>query len=215
MRAMTTTGTHVFDASLSDPMPQITEFDRLMADVAAGSDDAVWQLAETYTPYIIRAVRHNLSPKLRQKLDSQDFAQTLWASLLLRPTDLSGLKTPQQLIAYLAGATRNKVFEKARRFKAQKCDIRREESLDQPRRTEKSLRADTNEGLYSPDPSPSTTASVREHWCHILGKASERDRKIVQLRRAGWTFEAISEELHIDEKTARRAMHRLLEQFAN
>lgn len=200
-------------------MAEESEFDRLMADVAAGSDEAVWQLAETYTPYIIRSVRHNLSPKLRQKLDSQDFVQTLWASLLLRPADLSRLKTPQQLIGYLAAATRNKVFEKARRFSSQKCDIRREESLEQPPpsrlRTNSSSRGQISKGPYARDPSPSAVASVRDHWLHILGQAPERDQEIVRLRRAGWTFEAISKKLQIDEKTARRAMRRLLEQFAN
>jgi RNA polymerase sigma factor (sigma-70 family) len=196
-------------------MPQIAEFDRLMAEVAAGSDDAVWQLAETYTPYIIRAVRHSLSPRLRQKLDSQDFAQTLWASLLLRPADLSRLKSPQELIAFLAGATRNKVYEKARRFRTQKCDIHREESLDRPSCKAGVSRAQHSQGLYSRDHSPSTTASARDNWDHILSQASVRDREIVQLRRAGYTFETIGEKLQINEQTARRAMRRLLEQFAS
>jgi RNA polymerase sigma factor (sigma-70 family) len=194
-------------------MAEIAEFDRLMAEVAAGSDDAVWQLAETYTPYIIRAVRHNLSPKLRQKLDSLDFAQTLWASLLLRPRDLTRLETPAQLIAYLAGATRNKVFEKARHFSTQKCDVRREESLDHSPGVRGRTGTLHNKGLYSSDPSPSTMACLRDQWRHILLKASERDREIVRLRREGCTFEAISERLEINEQTARRAMRRLLQQF--
>jgi RNA polymerase sigma factor (sigma-70 family) len=196
-------------------MAQIAEFNRLMAEVAAGSDDAVWQLAETYTPYIIRAVRHSLSPRLRQKLDSQDFAQTLWASLLLRPANLTRLKTPEQLIAYLAGATRNKVFEKARRFHAQKCDVRREESLDNaPGARGLGGRRHSN-SLHSRDATPSAIASIRDLWLHVLSSASERDREIVRLRRAGWTFEAIGEALQINEQTARRAMGRLLEQFAD
>lgn len=196
-------------------MAQIAEFDRLMAEVAAGSDEAVWQLAETYTPYIIRAVRHSLSAKLRQKLDSQDFAQTLWASLLLRPADFTRLKTPEQLIAYLAGATRNKVFEKARRFSTQKCDVRREESLDSPSGARGLGGAPHSQTLYAREPSPSTTASLRDQWHHVLSSASQRDREIVRLRREGCTFKAISDKLQINEQTARRAMRRLLEQFAN
>lgn len=196
-------------------MAQIAEFEDLMAEVAAGSEEAVWQLAETYTPYIIRAVRHSLSAKLRQKLDSQDFAQTLWASLLLRPADFTRLKAPEQLIAYLAQATRNKVCEKARRYSTQKCDIRREQSLEHRSSAHGRMGAPHSQALYSRDPSPSTTASLRDQWHHILSSASDRDREIVRLRRKGHTFEDIGVTLQINEQTARRAMQRLLEQFVN
>src|SRR6185312_6650678 len=104
-------------------MPQSTDFDQLMAEVAAGSEEAVLTLAEAYTPYIIRSVRRCLSTRIRQKLDSQDVAQTLWKSLFLRRAELQRLKTPEQLIAFLVQATKNKVAEKARRLHTQKCNV--------------------------------------------------------------------------------------------
>jgi RNA polymerase sigma factor (sigma-70 family) len=197
-------------------MVMIAEFDRLMAEVAAGSEDAVWQLAETYTPYIIRAVRSSLPRTLRAKLDSQDFAQSLWASLLLRRADLIRLQTPGQLIAYLAQATRNKVVDKTRHFHTQKNDIAREERLPDhlanvkhaPVRVERSA-------LYARDLSPSTSANLRERWSQILSKLSDRDRKIFQLRLEGRTFDEISEKLEINQATARRAIQRLIEQLSD
>jgi RNA polymerase sigma factor (sigma-70 family) len=195
-------------------MAQIAEFDRLMAEVAAGSEEAVWQLAETYTPHIIRAVRYSLSPKLRQKLDSLDFAQTLWASLLLRPGEFIRLKTPDQLIGYLVNATRNKVCDKARQLHTQKYDVRREKSLDQaPGRTSPGARH--NEKMFARDPTPSAIASVRDQWNYVLANASSRDHEILRLRREGQSFEAIGTILKINEQTARRAMHRLLKLFVN
>jgi RNA polymerase sigma factor (sigma-70 family) len=194
-------------------MAQIAEFDRLMAEVAAGSEDAAWQLAETYTPHIISAVRRSLSPKLRQKVDSLDFAQTLWASLLLRPSNLTRLKTPNELIAFLVAATRKKVCEKARRFKAQKCDIGREESLDQ--RSAVVSRVSHDKALYAREPSPSAMVRVRDRWHNILEKASKQDREIVRLRLEGYTFMEIGERLQIYEQTARRAVRRLIDQFTD
>jgi RNA polymerase sigma factor (sigma-70 family) len=194
-------------------MAQIAEFDRLMAEVASGSEDAAWQLAETYTPHIIRAVRYSLSPKLRQKVDSLDFAQTLWASLLLRPADLSRLKTPDQLIGYLVAATRKKVCEKARRFKTQKCDIGREESLDQVPRF--NSRTTHDKALYAREPSPSAMVGVRDRWRHILEQASDQDREIIRLRLEGCTFMEIGSRLQIFEQTARRAVRRLIDQFTD
>jgi RNA polymerase sigma factor (sigma-70 family) len=196
-------------------MTQIAEFDQLMADVAAGSEDAVWQLAETYTPYIIRAVRNSLSPRLRPKLDSQDFAQTLWASILLKRADLTRLKSPEQLIAYLARATKNKVIDKTRHYKSQKHSIDREERLEDvspviggPNSRPRA------KGLYSRDPTPSTSASLRERWNLVLASSSERDRRILQLRLKGCTFDVISVKLQVNEATARRAMQRLIEQLS-
>jgi RNA polymerase sigma factor (sigma-70 family) len=196
-------------------MVMIAEFDRLMAEVAAGSEDAVWQLAETYTPYIIRAVRSSLPRTLRAKLDSQDFAQSLWASLLLRRADLTRLETPGQLIAYLAQATRNKVVDKTRHFHTQKNDIGREERLPDhlislkqaPVRVQRSA-------LYARDLSPSTSANLRERWNQILSTLSDRDRKIFQLRLEGRTFDEISQKLEINQATARRAIQRLIEQLS-
>lgn len=197
-------------------MVMIADFDRLMAEVVAGSEDAVWQLAETYTPYIIRAVRSSLPRTLRPKLDSQDFAQSLWASLLLRRADLTRLQTPGQLIAYLAQATRNKVVDKTRHYHTQKNDIAREERLPDhavsvrhtPIRVHRSA-------LYARDLSPSTSANLRERWSQILSKLSDRDRKIFQLRLEGCTFDEISEKLEINQATARRAIQRLIEQLSD
>ncbi len=196
-------------------MTPTAEFDQLMADVAAGSEDAIWQLAETYTPYILRAVRLSLSPRIRSKLDSQDFAQTLWASILLKRADLTRLKTPEQLIAFLARATKNKVIDKTRHFMTQKHSIDREETLDDhfPRTGRPGLNASAK-ALFSHDPTPSTSASLRERWYQILSNSSERDRQILQLRLRGCTFEVISEQLQINEATARRSIQRLIEQFA-
>jgi RNA polymerase sigma factor (sigma-70 family) len=196
-------------------MSQATQFDKLMAAVASGSDDAVWELAETYTPYIIRAVRHSLSPELRQKLDSMDFAQTLWASLLFRPSHLLQLRSSEELIRYLAAATRKKVAEKARGFKAQRRDMSREMVLDAQIPQGPMARDHGNDALFSREESPSTMAMIRDQWRHIVENASERDQEIVRLRRGGHTFDEIAEQLQIDEKTVRRVMHRLMEQFAN
>jgi RNA polymerase sigma factor (sigma-70 family) len=196
-------------------MTQLAEFDRLMADVVAGSEDAIWQLAEIYTPYIIRAVRRSLSPQLRPKLDSQDFAQTLWASLLLKRVDLTRLKSPEQLIAYLAQATKNKVIDKTRHFNTQKQDIAREENLEDYANCKTGRRARSpTQVLYSREPTPSTSASLRERWNQILSSSSDRDRRILALRLKGCTFDSISDQLQINQATARRAIQRLIEQLA-
>jgi RNA polymerase sigma factor (sigma-70 family) len=186
-------------------MTQLADFDRLMKDVAAGSEDAICELAETYTPYIIRAVRASLPPKIRQKLDSQDFAQTLWASILLNHTDLTRLKSPEQLIAFLAAAAKNKVIDATRRYtRTQKYDITREHRIVDI----------VPSALCTNDPTPSQFANVRERWTQALKSASDRDREILRLRLKRRTFDTIASELQIDRATARRAIQRLINQLS-
>jgi RNA polymerase sigma factor (sigma-70 family) len=197
-------------------MAHVAGFEELMADVSAGSEEAIWQLAETYTPYILRAVRSSLPTKVRRKFDSQDFAQTLWASILLNRTDLTRLKTPEQLIAFLAKAARNKVIDASRRYlRTQKYDVSREQGLTEPsfaqRNAPRRTPADT---LYTQDPTPSQFASVRERWTRIVAAASDRDRRILQMRFDGNSFDRISAKLEINQATARRAIQRLVEQLS-
>jgi RNA polymerase sigma factor (sigma-70 family) len=191
-------------------MVQAAEFDQLMAGVVAGSEDAIWQLADTYTPYIIRAVRQSLPYRLRSKIDSQDFAQTLWASLLLKHADFTRLKSPEQLIAYLVCATKNRVIDKTRHYEMLKRDINREERLQDHMTVGGHAKA-----LCSREETPSMTAFLRDRWNHILSNSSERDCQILKLRLAGRTFEFISTTLQIDQATARRAIQRLIKQLSD
>jgi RNA polymerase sigma factor (sigma-70 family) len=197
-------------------MEVTAEFDQLMAEVRAGSEDAIWQLAETYTPYIIRAARVSLDRGVRSKLDSQDLVQTLWKSLLLKRADLSRLKTPEELVAFLVRATKNKAIDKMRHFRTQGRDIRRETQLPNcgtaPNDVE--VHRKRNE-LQARDPSPSSIAMVRERWKQIVSTASARDRQIYELRRNGAEFKTISIQLRIDESTARRVIQRLIEQLSD
>jgi RNA polymerase sigma factor (sigma-70 family) len=197
-------------------MARVAEFEQLMANVSAGSEEAIWQLAETYTPYILRAVRASLPTKVRSKLDSQDLAQTLWASILLKRTDLTRMKTPEQLIAFLARSARNRVVDVTRRYMgAQKYDVRREQTLDNGHTHPQSGRSAASESAFTTrDPSPSQFASLRERWNQILLTCSPREREILQLRLQGATFDDISRKLDINQATARRAIQRLIDRLA-
>jgi RNA polymerase sigma-70 factor (ECF subfamily) len=197
-------------------MEVTAEFDQLMAAVRAGSEDAIWQLAETYTPYIIRAARVSLDRGVRSKLDSQDLVQTLWKSLLLKRADLSRLKTPEELVAFLVRATKNKAIDKMRHFRTQGRDIRRETQLQNcgTAPNDAVVHRKRNE-LQARDPSPSSIAMVRERWKQIVSTASARDRQIYELRRNGAEFKTISIQLRIDESTARRVIQRLIEQLSD
>jgi RNA polymerase sigma-70 factor (ECF subfamily) len=190
----------------------VSKFDQLMADVAAGSETAIWELLDTYTPFVIRAVRLSLPANVRQKLDSQDIAQTLWASILLGHTDLAKLESPDRLIAFLCRAAKNKVIDKTRRLNTQKFAVSREQSLSHP--ASESRESSRAERLWANGSTPIEHVSVREQWQHLLSHASERDRQIVELRIQGCSFGEISQQVQVGEMTARRVVERFVEQLS-
>lgn len=194
-------------------MTKPSEFNKLMGQVAAGSEEAVWELVQTYTPYIIRSVRLSLSSKLRPKLDSQDIAQALWFSLLVGDADLSRLKSPRELIAFLARAAKNKVTSQSRRHHAIKRDVSREVSVTKDEKSP--VRSENaSEALYSRDSTPSKIVAVRERWNQLIAQASERDQRIIHMRMDRRSFEDISVEVQVSEMTARRTIERLVDQLS-
>lgn len=191
-----------------------TEFQQLMQDMAEGSQEAAWKITEIYTPHIMRSIRATLPQAIRQKADSQDYAQAVWASLLLREKDFQRFNSPGQFIGYLTAMARNKVIDNYRRFtKTQAYSIRKETSLEDMESSDENT---TNrQSAVSRELPASQVVRVREQWSVALGGCSERDRKIIDLRIAGQDLQEIADELEINEKTVRRALQRVLSQMAS
>jgi DNA-directed RNA polymerase specialized sigma24 family protein len=107
-------------------------------------------------------------------------------------------------MAYLAALARNKVFDEMRGMNAQKRDVRRDIRLD-------AVHDEDQRDLASRDPTPSAVAMFRERWNRLLGGQPTQVRRIVELRFAGATYNEIADELHIHERTARKAIERLVQ----
>jgi DNA-directed RNA polymerase specialized sigma24 family protein len=197
--------------SESHTMSDLTEFERLIEQVAAGSEDAVWELVQTYTPYIRRSIRLSLAPKLRSRLDSQDIAQALWLSLLIGDADFSRMKSPNALIAFLARAAKNRVASQTKRHHAIKRDVAKEVSVNSQEFHDPITTAPA--AAFDRDPTPSKIVAVRDKWDHLIANASKRDQRIVHMRMERQSFEAISSEVNVSEMTARRAIERLVNQL--
>lgn len=183
-----------------------TEFASLMERVRQGSQEAAWELLEHYGSHLQRYVRRSLNRDLRSKFDSIDFVQVVWASFFREPEKMRRINSEGELMAYLAAMARNKVVgEVRRRLDTQKHNARLEVPLDQVFDKSKS-------DLSSRDPSPSQVAIFRERWNHLVDGQPTQVKRIVELRFNGATYEEIAEELHIHERTARKAIKRLTDE---
>jgi RNA polymerase sigma factor (sigma-70 family) len=116
---------------------------------------------------------------------------------------ISQFERPDQLVWYLVAMARNKVISELRHSEAGKGgDIRRTRSL--------TLLESQNSEPPSKDATPSHVVVVREELQKLLEQSTDRDRQIIELRISGKTFGEIGNALDIDERTARRAISRLV-----
>jgi len=109
------------------PQGEIGEF---IARIRAGDEEAATELLRRCEAKVRLVVRRQLPRLLRSKFDSLDFLQSVWGSFFHRvrtgPTDI---QDEPNLVAFLAWAARNRVFDEYRRASSQKHDVRREEPL--------------------------------------------------------------------------------------
>jgi RNA polymerase sigma factor (sigma-70 family) len=195
---------------MSAPTNDRSTFKELVELAADGSDEAVWTLLDRYSKNILRVVRRHLPAEIRSKVDSTDIVQSVWKSLLRNEARFDSDCSPEQLIAYLAGMARLKVYETHRHFTTMKGDVHREQSLsshaEDPART-----VEVNDNRT---PRPDVIASARENWTRAIDITGERGRKIVDMRLRGLTLLEISTEMNVSLSTVRRVLDALLQSLS-
>jgi RNA polymerase sigma factor (sigma-70 family) len=172
-------------------------FQVLLSRVRAGSQEAAWELFETYERYILRAVRRRLGRALRTKFDSQDFAQAVWFSFFKHRSQIADVDHPLKLVAYMAEMAVHKVIDEHRRQHTLRHDVRKERPLD---------RHDQVGELLAREPTPSQFVMVRERWERMLAGQTARNRRIIQMRYEGHTQVEIAQSIGVTERTVRRVL---------
>jgi RNA polymerase sigma factor (sigma-70 family) len=179
-------------------------FRELMDRVRNGSEDAARELVDQYGDDIRRAVRRALNDRLRSKFDSLDFVQIVWNSLFRVRDELGRFNCPEQLVGYLVAMAQNKVgLEGRRRLMTKKHGVKRERPLEV---LESEDEIDSSGG----QPDPIDVAIAHEQWDHLLEGQPQSHRQIIQLRLHGHTCQEIADAMHVDERTVRRVLKRLL-----
>lgn len=180
------------------------EFDRLMEEVRAGSQDAAWELLERVGPHVHRVVHRMLNRELRSKFDSMDFVQAVWASFFVNRRQIAAFARPEQLIGFLVAMARNKVIgEHRRRMMTAKYDVRRETAGA-------AEVGSISETQVHPEASPSQFAMARECWNQLVSGQPELHQQIVVRKFMGDTHEEIAANLGINRRTITRILNQLV-----
>ena len=189
-------------------VPTDSQFQELILRICDGSDEAMLEFVEAYGAHMHRYVRKKLNEQFPQRVrfDTQDFVQMVWVSFFTDRETIARFKTSNELVWHLVAMARNKIVSEFRHSEAGRGgDIRRTRSL--------SSIEDGSEPL-SKDATPSHVVVARDELQRLLNRGTPRDRQIIELRLSGKTFEEVGNELGIDERTARRAISRLVKNVA-
>jgi RNA polymerase sigma factor (sigma-70 family) len=185
---------------------QSLTFTELLQQAIDGSTDAAETLHRRFASHLRRVIRRKLAVPLRRFFDSHDFLQDVWASFYASPPAPGVFTRPQQLVAYLASIASNKVTDAFRnRIQTIKHNANRQVSMDV------SL-LEKLEGRAARTPTPSQVFAEQERWDHLIAGQTEKNRRILELLRQGYTHEQVADAVQVNEKTVRRFLQSLAPQ---
>ena len=181
------------------------EFDRLIAEVRQGSEDALAELFRRFNPLVYNTIRKHMPIQMRNAFDSADVAQIAWGTLFHHRTRLCQFQSSRDMEAFIATVAYNKLRMELRRRIAQKCGRDREvvsiEDLEDP--------------IPSPDPSPSRVAMGREEWVQVFKGQPPHYQEIMRLVTLGQRSRDIAEQLGMEEGSVRRIRRQVIKGLRN
>lgn len=180
-------------------------FEQLMVEVRRGTPEAVEELIGCYGRAVLFAVRRHLGSDLRVHYDSEDIAQSVWASFFRLPAHRGEFHSPRALIAYLSQMARNRVAMKANAQFAQKRSAPGQRSLDS------SL---LHEQVCGNSPTPSELVVAQEIKEKLEAKLPSQHQAILQLRLEGNSRVEIAQQLGVNERTVRRILQALSTRYS-
>jgi RNA polymerase sigma factor (sigma-70 family) len=162
------------------------DFHALLAQVRAGDQQAAGELVRRYEPLIRREVRLRLEDRrLARVFDSMDVCQSVLASFFVRAAaGQYDLDEPGQLVRLLVTMARNKLAARARQQHRQRRDQRREAGG-----------AAGLENAVGDAPSPSRVLEGKELLAAFLGRLSEDERRIAELRGQWQSWDEVAQQL--------------------
>lgn len=179
------------------------EFERLMACLRRGDEDAACTVYGRFASQLTRLARSRLAHPLRSKLDAEDIVQSVFRSFFMRQRQ-GGWRLDDwaELEGLLAAITLHKCGKQAARFQTQRRNTASEVPLSAASE-EKHVR-----GGLRRDPSPEELATLTDLLERLLGVLLPRDAEILLMRLEGYSVAEISQRTGRALRTVWRALRR-------
>jgi RNA polymerase sigma factor (sigma-70 family) len=177
--------------------------DHLLVQLCSGDTKAAEQVFLAFEPYLRKAVRRHLPTALRAKFDSGDIVQSIWVDVL-RGFRQAGWRfiDADHLRGFLFIATRNRLIDRIRQHQQ---TVGREKKLDE---------GGLQHFLSSPQPQPSEVAQAGDLWEQMLAHCPPEHRRLLGLRRQGFSLAEIAERTDLHPDSIRRILRTLARRLA-
>lgn len=169
---------------------------------AAGADDDLAALYAASDQFLRRAARRWLTPGLRQRFDSADVVQAVWAGLVRAGAGAGDFPDPEHFRAFLARAVRNRVFDWARRHRAGLA-------VERPDPAGRLVGR-----VPGREPRPSEEVRADDLWERMNALCPPEHRSILALRRQGLTLDEVAARTGLHEGSVRRILRDLSRRVA-
>ena len=188
-----------------DPMDQGFSFTELIERVKSGDEQAASQLVKEFEPVVRRELRFCLrDSRARFELDSMDISQSVLGNFFVRvATRQYDLKEQGDLVKLLVTMTRNKVAENLRAQHRQRRDSRR------------TVQGVEGMALASADPTPSRVLAGKEILQLVHQSLSGEERRLIDLRCQGLSWEEIADSLGGSADARRKQMARAIDEIVH
>jgi Ala-tRNA(Pro) deacylase len=157
------------------------------------------ELVQHYTERLVKRIRRQLPERLRQRVDPEDVAQSVYRSLFRRLKDEPrAFEDSQRIWRLLTVLTYQHVRSLVKFHQDARRDVRRERP------------GGTLERKYSdPEPGPDEVASLDDLVDHFVKELPEKQREMVMLRLQGADVDDIAKHCNCARSTVQRALARV------
>lgn len=186
-------------------------WDRLIAGLRAGGEDAAREFCERFGPALHRIADGRLPEVLRRRVGPEDVVQSACRTFLRRARGGEfHLADGEALWRLLCAITLTKVREQAR------FHLRRKRALG---REVPSLPADPDgSGVgyqpAAPDPDPAEAAAFAEQFEQLMHSLDPEERQVVDLKLQEYTAGQVADRMGCSERTVRRILERVRRRLA-
>lgn len=179
---------------------------QLHSDDPAVRERAIAELVSRYTPELLGLITARMNDQLQQRVAPEDILQEVLFSFCARQQRGEyDLTNRDQFLDLVVTISLNKVCSAARREQRHRRDIRRDQSLDAPGPTDRSLLDLPDRGATPPD----VVAEVAEEIERLLASLPPECREVALLRVEGYTTEEMAQKIDRTPRTVERRMERV------
>ncbi len=168
-----------------------------------GSETAAQQLFDRYVEKLLVLARWHISEKLRSRIDPEDVVQSVFRTFFIRLKNESfTFDEADDLFKLLTRITLNKTLRQVAFHRAARRSPEREMGKGNSEQ-------DSIMQVLDTEPDPQTVVAFADHLKSFLGKFSEQEQQIIEMRLQGHSSEEIAQKLGTYDRKIRRVLERI------